>query len=558
MTDHIWLSQYEPRVPRNIDYPDWTIVQLLHESASQFPDRAAISFYGKSITYRELDGASNRFAQALIGLGVNKEDRVAIMLPNIPQTVIAYFGILKTAARIVHVNPLYVERELEHQLRDSGSTVILALDLFYEKVQNVKPKTALQSIIVTSIRDYLPTMLHFLYPLKAKKNKQWVEIKKVPPVYDFRQLLKDATSEQPDIESKPSDLALLQYTGGTTGVSKGVMLSHTNVVANTLQCRHWMTDLKPGQEVFIGVLPYFHAYGMSTSQNLSISLGGTQVLLPRFQAEEVLKAIEKHRATVFCGIQAMFIAINNHPRASSFDLSSLKLCMSGAGPLHAEVQKQFEDLTGATLIEGYGLTESAPVTHCNPYQGTRKKGSIGVPFPDTIARIVDIETGNEEVPPGSIGELTISGPQVMSGYWNQPEETKNTIRDGWLYTGDSAKMDEDGFFYIVDRKKDMIKSGGENVYPREVEEVLFRYPKIKDVVVVGLPHSLRDEAIKAYIVLKDGEQATDAEILMFCRENLAKFKVPRWVEFRAELPKNLVGKVLRRTLREEELAKQKK
>lgn len=558
MTDHIWLSQYEPRVPRNIDYPDWTIVQLLHESASQFPDRAAISFYGKSITYRELDGASNRFAQALIGLGVNKEDRVAIMLPNIPQTVIAYFGILKTAARIVHVNPLYVERELEHQLRDSGSTVILALDLFYEKVQNVKPNTALRSIIVTSIRDYLPTMLHFLYPLKAKKNKQWVEIKKVPPVYDFRQLLKDATSEQPDIESKPSDLALLQYTGGTTGVSKGVMLSHTNVVANTLQCRHWMTDLKPGQEVFIGVLPYFHAYGMSTSQNLSISLGGTQVLLPRFQAEEVLKAIEKHRATVFCGIQAMFIAINNHPRASSFDLSSLKLCMSGAGPLHAEVQKQFEDLTGATLIEGYGLTESAPVTHCNPYQGTRKKGSIGVPFPDTIARIVDIETGNEEVPPGSIGELTISGPQVMSGYWNQPEETKNTIRDGWLYTGDSAKMDEDGFFYIVDRKKDMIKSGGENVYPREVEEVLFRYPKIKDVVVVGLPHSLRDEAIKAYIVLKDGEQATDAEILMFCRENLAKFKVPRWVEFRAELPKNLVGKVLRRTLREEELAKQKK
>ena len=308
----------------------------------------------------------------------------------------------------------------------------------------------------------------------------------------------------------------------------------------------------------MGVLPYFHAYGMSTSQNLSISLGGTQVLLPRFQADEVLKAIEKHRATVFCGIQAMFIAINNHPRASSFDLSSLKVCMSGAGPLHAEVQTRFEDLTGATLIEGYGLTESAPVTHCNPCRGTRKKGSIGVPFPDTIARIVDIETGIGEVPLGSIGELTISGPQVMAGYWNKPEDTKNTIRDGWLYTGDSATMDEDGFFYIVDRKKDMIKSGGENVYPRELEEVLFRHPKIKDVVVVGLPHSLRDEAIKAYVVLKDGEQATDAEILNFCRENLAKFKVPRWVEFRAELPKNLVGKVLRRTLREEELAKKKK
>ncbi|HIO21278.1 MAG TPA: long-chain fatty acid--CoA ligase [Nitrospirales bacterium] len=558
MNDHIWFSQYEPHVPQNIDYPNWTIVRLLHESASQFPDRAAISFYGKPMTYRELDDASNRFAQALIGLGVKKDNRVAIMLPNIPQTVIAYYGILKTGARIVHVNPLYVERELEHQLSDSGSIVILALDLFYEKVQNVKPKTTLQSIIVTGIRDYLPTMLRLLYPIKAKKNKQWVDIKKVPPVYDFRQLLKSATPRPPDIESKPDDLALLQYTGGTTGVSKGVMLSHANVVANTLQCRYWMTSLEPGQEVFIGVLPYFHAYGMSTSQNLSISLAGTQVLLPRFQADEVLKAIEKHRATVFCGIQAMFIAINNHPRASRFDLSSLKVCMSGAGPLHAEVQKKFEDLTGATLIEGYGLTESAPVTHCNPCRGTRKKGSIGVPFPDTVARIVDIETGIGEVPLGNIGELTISGPQVMAGYWNKPEDTKNTIRDGWLYTGDSATMDEDGFFYIVDRKKDMIKSGGENVYPRELEEVLFRHPKIKDVVVVGLPHSLRDEAIKAYVVLKDGEHATDAEILKFCREHLAKFKVPRWVEFRTELPKNLVGKVLRRTLREEELAKKKR
>ncbi|MBQ26613.1 MAG: long-chain fatty acid--CoA ligase [Nitrospiraceae bacterium] len=557
MSDPVWLSQYESGVPRNIEYPDWTIVRFLLESASQFPHHTAISFYGRPITYRELDNVSNQFAQALIGLGVKKEDRVAIMLPNIPQTVIAYFGILKAGARIVHVNPLYVERELEHQISDSKSTIIIALDLFYEKIRNVKSKTSLQSIIVTGIRDYLPTILRFLYPIKAKKNKQWVEIKKVPPVYDFWQLLKEATSEHPNIKNKPEDLALLQYTGGTTGVSKGVMLSHTNVVANTLQCQYWMTDLQPGQEVFIGVLPYFHVYGMSTSQNLAISLGGTQVLLPRFQADEVLKAIEKHRATVFCGIQAMFIAINNHPRASSFDLSSLKVCMSGAGPLHAEVQKRFEDLTGAKLIEGYGLTESAPVTHCNPCRGTRKQGSIGVPFPDTSARIVDIETGNETVSPGNIGELIISGPQVMAGYWNQPEETKNTIRDGWLYTGDSAKMDEDGFFYIVDRKKDMIKSGGENVYPRELEEVLFRHPKIKDVVVVGLPHSLRDEAIKAYVVLKDGEHATDAEILNFCRENLAKFKVPRWVEFRAALPKNLVGKVLRRTLREEELAKKK-
>ena len=555
MSDPIWLSQYEPNVPRSIDYPNWTIVQLLRESVSRFPDQAAILFYGNPITYRELDNASNRFAQALLRLGVHAGDRVAIMLPNIPQTVMAYYGILKAGARIVHVNPLYVERELTHQLNDSGSTIILALDLFYEKIQNVKPHTPLQSIIVTGIRDYLPTMLRFLYPLKAKKNKQWAVIKTVPPVYDFGQLLKDATPDPPDTAVTSDELALLQYTGGTTGVSKGVMLSHTNVVANTLQCRHWMTNLDVGREVFLGVLPYFHAYGMSTSQNLSIAIGGTQVLLPRFQADEVLKAIEKHRVTVFCGIQAMFIAINNHPRVSHFDLSSLKVCMSGAGPLHAEVQKRFEALTGAKLVEGYGLTESAPVTHCNPCRGMRKDGSIGVPMPDTIARIVDIETGNDEVPLGQIGELTISGPQVMSGYWNKPEETAKTIRNGWLYTGDSATMDDDGFFYIVDRKKDMIKSGGENVYPRELEEVLFRHPKIKDVVVVGLPHGLRDEAIKAYVVLKDDEHATDVEILNFCREHLAKFKVPRWVEFRDELPKNLVGKVLRRALRDEELAK---
>tara|TARA_B100000315_G_C14594123_1_gene597689 strand:+ start:1708 stop:3384 length:1677 start_codon:yes stop_codon:yes gene_type:complete len=555
MGDPIWLSQYESGVPRNIKYPDWTIVQFLLESATQFPKHTAISFYGKSVTYRELNDASNQFSHALAKLGVKKEDRIAIMLPNIPQTIIAYFGILKAGAQIVHVNPLYVERELEHQLNDSRSTIIIALDLFYEKIQSVKPITSLHSIIVTSIRDYLPPMLRFFYPIKEKKNKQWIKIKKAPPVYDFVQLLKNAPSDHLNIKTTPKDLALLQYTGGTTGISKGVMLSHANVVANTLQCQHWMTDLRPGQEVFIGVLPYFHAYGMSTSQNLSISLGATQILLPRFQADEVLKAIEKHRATVFCGIQAMFIAINNHPCASSFDLSSLKVCMSGAGPLHAEVQKRFEDLTGAKLIEGYGLTESAPVTHCNPCHGTRKQGSIGVPFPDTSARIVDIETGNKEISPGNIGELIISGPQVMTGYWNQSKETKNTIRDGWLYTGDSATMDEDGFFYIVDRKKDMIKSGGENVYPRELEEVFFRHPKIKDVVVIGLPHSLRDEAIKAYIVLKDGEHSTDTEMLNFCRENLAKFKVPRWIEFRTQLPKNLVGKVLRRALREEELEK---
>ena len=397
MSKPIWFSQYEPNVPHNIHYPNSTILSFLQESTLQYPEKPAIVFYGKEITYRTLDNESNRFAQALLELGIKREDRVAIMLPNIPQTIIAYYGILKIGARIVHVNPLYVERELEHQLIDSGSTAILALDLFYEKVWNVKPKTLLQSVIITKISDYLPTILRLLYPIKARKNKQWVKIKITPPVYDFAKLLKSSTPKHPNFDINPNDLALLQYTGGTTGLSKGVMLTHANIVANTLQCRHWMTDLKPGEEVFMGVLPYFHAYGMSTSQNLSIAIGGTQILLPKFQADEVLRTIEKYRATVFCGIQAMFIAINNHPKALNFDLSSLKVCMSGAGPLHAEVQSRFENLTSAKLVEGYGLTESAPVTHCNPCRGIRKKGSIGIPLPDTLARIVDLETGTREV-----------------------------------------------------------------------------------------------------------------------------------------------------------------
>jgi long-chain acyl-CoA synthetase len=333
------------------------------------------------------------------------------------------------------------------------------------------------------------------------------------------------------------------------------MLSHNNLVANTVQCRHWMPTLRDGEEVFLGVVPFFHVYGLSTCMNLGILTGSCIVLLPRFKTDDVLHTIVRHQVTIFMGVQAMYVAINNYSRINQFDLSSIRICISGAGPLHAEVQDRFEELTGGKLVEGYGLSEASPVTHCTPINGRRKKGSIGLPFPDTDAKIMDQETGQRELSVGERGELVIRGPQVMKGYWNKEEETKGVLRDGWLYTGDMAQIDEDGYFYIVDRKKDMIKTRGENVYPREVEEVLFRHPKIKEAVVVGIPDTFSVEAIKAYIVVKEHEHATEAEILDYCRKELAKFKVPSRIEFRKELPKTMVGKVLRRVLLEEELRK---
>ncbi|HXZ26265.1 MAG TPA: AMP-binding protein, partial [Nitrospiria bacterium] len=448
-----------------------------------------------------------------------------------------------------------VEREIEFQLADSGAETIIALDLFYPRIEAVRAKTPLKRVIVTGVKDYLPAPLKWLYPFKAKREGQWIEPPRGEGVHQLLTLLQAASEQPPPVTVGAEDLALLQYTGGTTGTPKGVMLSHRNLAANVVQCHAWMPSLRPGREVFLGVIPFFHVYGMSTCMNLAIKIGATLVLLPKFKTDEVLKAIEKRRVTIFMGVQAMYVAINNHPKAGRTDLSSIRICISGAGPLHAEVQDRFEQLTKGKLVEGYGLTESSPVTHCNPIFGQRKKGSIGTPFPDTDAKVVDPEHSEKELGVGQVGELAVRGPQVMMGYWNQSGETGAVLRDGWLFTGDMARMDEDGYFYIVDRKKDMIKTRGENVYPREVEEVLFRYHKIKDAVVVGLPESFSVEVIKAYIVLKEGEIATPQEIIGYCARELAKFKVPRFVEFRRELPKTMVGKVLRRQLVEEELRK---
>ena len=555
-TERPWLKFYETGVPPSLTYPDITLGHVLAQTASKFPANTALLFYGKKISYAELDALANRFARALTGLGVKKGDRVALMLPNIPQMVIAYYGTLRTGAVVVTTNPLYHEHELEVQLKDSGAETLVAVDMFYPVISRVLPKTGVKRLILCGIKDYLPFPKNLLYPIKAMIEKQWVSVKRLPPIHDFVGLMKDESGDAFETPVAPGETALLQYTGGTTGVPKGAVLTHRNLVVNAVQCRAWLSVRNEGDERVLAAIPFFHVYGMTTAMNLGVLIGAELILIPKFHTKEVLELIHAHRPTIFPGIQAMYLAIENHPEIRKYDLTSIKAAICGAGPLMREVQERFERLTRARIVEGYGLSEASPVTHANPILGKRKVGSIGLPWPDLEARIVDIKTGKQALPVGEAGELVVRGPQVMKGYWNKPEETADALRGGWLHTGDIAKMDEEGYFYVVDRIKDMIKTVGENVYPREVEEVLYAHPKVKEAVVVGVPHEeFLGEKIKAYVVLKAGEKATAEELIKYCSEQLSKFKVPKEIEFRSQLPKTLVGKVLRRVLRDEEMKK---
>ncbi|NJD67745.1 MAG: long-chain fatty acid--CoA ligase [Candidatus Methylomirabilota bacterium] len=561
-----WFAYYDPWVPKRLEYPDIPLHTLLSRSAQSYPDRTAIIFYGTRLTYRDLDEAVTRFAAALIKRGLAKGDRVSLFLPNCPQMVIAYYGTLRAGGLTVSTSPLYSTRELEHQLNDSGAETIVVLSKLYPLVREVAPRTSLKRIIVANIKEYFPPMLRLLFTLfKEKSQGHRPAVEPRPGTEWFSEMLTSTPATPPAVTVGTDDPALLQYTGGTTGLAKGAVLTHKNLVANTIQAAAWMVkpdpesvEGQPGKaEVFLGAIPFFHVYGMTVVMNLCISLGHTMVLLPQFKVQDVLKTITKYRPTFFPGVPTMYVAINNYPEIGKYDLHSVRACLSGAAPLPLEVASKFEALTGARLVEGYGLTEASPVTHANPLYGARKVGTIGLPLPDTDARIVDLETGDRTLPPREIGEVAVKGPQVMAGYWNQPGETAMVLRNGWLYTGDIGYMDEQGYFTIVDRKKEMIIAGGFNVYPREVEEPLYEHPGVKEAVAVGLPDSYRGETVKVYIVLKEGAHATEQKIIDFCKERMAKHKVPTLVEFRQELPKTLVGKVLRRTLREEEMAKRR-
>ncbi|MHB9058574.1 MAG: long-chain-fatty-acid--CoA ligase [Bacillota bacterium] len=559
MEERVWHSSYEPEVPRSLDYPQVPVYQFLYEAASKKPDGLAIIFFERKFTFAWLKEQVERFATALFTMGVKKDDRVALMLPNCPQIVIAYYGALRAGAAVVLTNPMYVEREIEHQMNDSGTETIVALDHLWPRLAKVKDKTPLRNVILTGMADYMPFPLSALYPVKARRDKLAVGIPPGSGAISFKNLLATTGAKPPAVtHDLADDPAVFQYTGGTTGLSKGAVLTHRNLVVNTLQNRAWIHQARWGEEVVLGVLPLFHSYGMTCVMNIAVVLASPMVLLPRFVVTDLLKAIQKHRVRLFPGAPTMYVAINNHPDLKKYDLSSIEACNSGSAPLMAETQARFQEITGGRLVEGYGLSETSPTTHANPIWGKSKIGSVGVPYPDTDAKIVDLETGEKELPPGEVGELIIKGPQVMKGYWNRPEETAKALRDGWLYTGDIAKMDEEGYFYIVDRKKDLIIAGGFNIYPRDVEEVLFEHPKVMEAAVAGIPDPYRGETVKAYVVLKPGETATEEEIIAFCRERMAAFKAPRLLEFRTSLPKTMVGKVLRRVLVEEDKVKMAK
>ncbi|MBM7568934.1 long-chain-fatty-acid--CoA ligase [Paenibacillus sacheonensis] len=555
-----WLRSYPSEVSPSVEIPDLAIGDLLLQTAARYPSHEALFFFGKRIAYKELLASAQRMAAGLQAAGIGRGDRVAIMLPNCPQTVIAYFGVLLAGAVVVMTNPLYVERELEHQLKDSGAVAIVTLDLLYPRLARVRgeapesgPVPQLRKVIVTAIPDGLPFPKNLLYPIKQRRAGPLPDIPYgANGVTRYASFMAKAARLPAEVQIDPEkDIALLQYTGGTTGIAKGVMLTHRSLIANAAQCTAWFYRLQEGKERFLAALPLFHVFGLTVIMNLSVLIAGTIVLLPRFEIEAVLKAIRDEKPSVFPGAPTMYVALLNHPDVKKYDLSSINVCISGSAPLPIEVQTQFEALTGGRLIEGYGLTEAAPVTHANPLWTRRKIGTIGLPLPGTQAKVVALDTG-EELPPGEIGELLVQGPQVMQGYWNKPEATAASLQDGWLRTGDLAQIDADGFFTIVDRIKDIIIAGGFNIYPREVEEVLYEHPGVRDAAVIGVKDAYRGETVKAFIVLRKDVNVSAVQLDRWCRERLAVFKVPHQYEFRADLPMTMIGKVLRRKLQEEE------
>ena len=555
--DRPWLASYPPGVPESYDYPVVPLTLLLDDAAQDFPHTTAVEFLGATLTYRQLLDQVDRFATGLRGLGVEKGDRVGLVLPNCPQHVVAIFAVLRLGGIVVENNPLYTEAELEAQLTDAGCKVIICLDPIYKKFAGWKHRlSTVEHFIGTGIQDALPFPKNRLFPLKGKKDGTYYKIPESEGVQRFTELVERSAPSVSQAEIDPrDDLAMLMYTGGTTGAGKGVMLTHHNLVANAFQGRLWLADMRSGRENMLCVVPFFHSYGLTACLTIGILSAATLTLLPRFDLDMVLKAIDKHKPTLFPGVPTIYIAINNADDIGKHDLSSIRACLSGAAPLPVEVAKRFEELTGGKLREGYGLTETSPITHANPIDGEARPGRIGLPLPDTVCALVDVDDHTKPAAPGGPGELAISGPQVMKGYWNRDEDTAAVLKDGWLLTGDVAEMDEDGYFAIVDRKKDMIIAGGYNIYPRDIEEVLYTHPDVEKAVVVGLPDPYRGETVKAYIVLKEGASATEDDFDEFLRGKLAAYKVPKAYEFRGELPETMVGKILRRQLLEEEQAK---
>jgi long-chain acyl-CoA synthetase len=561
-----WFKHYDEGVPTTIDYPRIPLDQLLTDAAAKHPEHTATIFgamvgsrlMDATLTYGQLDDLVDRFAAGLQQLGVKKGDRVAIMLPNCPQFVIAAYATWRIGGVVVCCNPLYVAREVEHLVKDSGTETFVVMSQFYERVKAIRANTDLKRVIVTNVKEYFPGLLKLLFTLaKERKEGHKVDISGDADTYWFQDVISSGPAKPKPVEIDPEAVSTLIYTGGTTGGPKGAQLTHHNLVSNAMLLNVWAKS-KEAEDVMLAVMPYFHSYGLTAGMNVCIANAITIVQIPNPRdMVHVLESIETHRVTYYCGVPTMFIGFLNFPDRDKYDLSSVRFAVSAAAPLPPEVQQQFEAVTGGKMIEAYGLTETSPAATMDPIDSPRDN-SLGVPVPDTDVKIVDTETGTQELPVGEIGEIIIKGPQVMKGYWNLPTETANALRTGpdgqpgWFYSGDIGYMDEDGYFHIADRKKDIIIAGGYNIYPADVEAVLFEHPAVKEGAVIGVPDERRGETVKAFVVLKEGETATEEEIIAFCRERMAAYRVPRIVEFRDDLPKSMVGKVLRRELRESE------
>lgn len=557
-----WLRHYERGVPERITIPDHPLTWLLDQTVMRFAGSTAFIYYGTKITYAQFSSLANRFAIELQRLGIQPGDRVAIALPNIPQYPIAFYGALRAGAVVVPTNPLYTEREMQHQLVDSGARVVVVLDMFYPVVRAIRDTTALEHIIITSPTDYLPPLLQRLYPLSQLHHPHpqppltTKELHEDKMLHVMSAMLQSHSRGGVEVYNLPvhakgDDLAVLQYTGGTTGISKGAMLTHRNLLANALQTRSWIPDTRDGEEVVLCVAPFFHSYGLTVGMNFPIYCASTMVLLPKFDTKEVVKTISRYHPTQLPGIPTMYIAIMHGIGKHAADLHSIKYCISGAMGLPAKVRMDWEKLTGGKLVEGYGLTEASPVTHANPLNGDIRDGSIGLPIPCVDAMIMDQKT-MEPAPIGTEGEIMLKGPNIMQGYWKRPEETASIFFEGWMHTGDVGMMDEEGYFYVLDRSKDMIVASGFNIYPREVEEVLLQHPSIAEAAVIGIPHEYRGETVAAVIALKPGVAPTEKtrdEIIAYCKNTLTPYKVPKFIEFRENLPKTIIGKVLKRELK---------
>lgn len=550
-----WLRHYPDGVDWRMALTPEPLYAVFDRAVERYGEAICTDFMGKRLSYREIGALVDRFAKGLQSHGIGPGSRVGLFLPNTPYFVIAYFAVLKIGATVVNYNPLYVAREIEHQLLDSETELMVTLDLavLYDKLKPMLGRGRLRGVVICPMAAILPFPKNWLFRLF--KRKDIAAIPQDGAHLPFARLI-DNDGRPAPVAVAPEDVAVLQYTGGTTGTPKGAMLSHANLSINLAQSRAWFDGARPGEETMLAVLPFFHVFAMTVVMNLSLAIGARMVLHPRFELDKAMASIDRDKVTLFPAVPTIYAAINGHPRLADYKLSSLKLCLSGGAPLPLEVQQTFEKLTGCSLVEGYGLTEASPVVSANPLTGLNKVGTIGLPLPGTEIRVVSLDDGKTTLPPGERGEVCVRGPQVMLGYLGKPDETADTLRDGWLHTGDVGYLDEDGYTVIVDRIKDMILCGGFNVYPRNVEEAIYQHPAVAECVVAGVPDAYRGETVKAYIRLAPDKALTEAELLDFLKGRLSPIERPRLIEFRTSLPKTMIGKLSRKALLEEEATRQ--